>query len=72
MSGLFSKPRRRDSFPPPGSEVKPEAPVGVPETGEAETTKKRKAIKAGRGGTILTGDLAPQKTGKARLLSGKE
>ena len=69
MSGLFSKPRRRDTMTEP---VKPEAPIGVPETGEADTTKKRKAIKAGRGGTILTGDLAPQKTGKARLLSGKE
>ena len=69
MSGLFSKPRRRDSMTPPPADPAP--PVGVPETGEADVTQKKKAIKAGRGGTILTGDLAPQKTGKARLLSGK-
>ena len=65
---MQSKPRRRDSMTEP---VKPAAPVGVPETGEADVTKKRKAIKSGRGGTILAGDLAPQNTGKARLLSGK-
>ena len=67
MPGLFSKPKTPITPPPP----KPAPPVGVPETGEAEVTKKRKMIKAGRGGTILTGALAPKKTGKARLLSGK-
>ena len=67
MSGLFSKPKTPITPPPP----KPAPPVGVPETGEADVTQKRKMIKAGRGGTILTGALAPQNTGKARLLSGK-
>lgn len=66
MSGLFSKPEKSTAPPPP----KPKPPVGIPEKGEADVTEKRKMIKAGRGGTILAGELTPEKTEKARILGG--
>lgn len=46
----------------------PDPPIVQGQPGTAASAPKRKLIKAGRGGTILTGQLAPKKTGKKRLL----
>jgi hypothetical protein len=61
MSGLFSKPKA-PPIPPP------EAPVAIPETGEAEVTKRRSMMQGGRGKTILAGQMAPANIFKKRLL----
>lgn len=63
MGGLFSRPKIET---PPLTE--PEPPVAIPEKGEAEVTKAGKGIKAGRGGTILAGQLTPERIGKKRVL----
>lgn len=47
---------------------KPEPPVAMPETGAADITRQKKILTAGRGGTILAGQLAPQNIFKRRLL----
>lgn len=62
MSGLFSRPKSQRIPPPP----KQEAPA-IPEKGEAEGTKQRTEAKAGRGGTILAGELTPE-TKKKKVL----
>jgi len=62
MGGMFSKPKKPPPPPPP------EPPIAIPETGEAETTIKRKTVKSGRGGTILAGELTPESTRKKRIL----
>lgn len=46
----------------------PDPPIVQGQPGTAASALKRKLIKAGRGGTILTGQLTPKKTGKKRLL----
>lgn len=46
----------------------PDPPIVQGQPGTAAAAPKRKLIKAGRGGTILTGQLAPTKVGKKRLL----
>ena len=48
--------------------IPPKPPVGMPETGEADVTQQRKMIKAGRGGTILAGELAPENIKKKKVL----
>ena len=63
MTGLFSKPKV-ETQPLP----EPLPPVAIGEKGEAEITKRGTAIKAGRGGTILAGELTPEKIGKKRIL----
>ncbi len=60
MSGLFSTPKTPETPPP-------EPPIALPEKGEADLTKRRPAIKGGRGGTILAGELTP-KTKKKEIL----
>ena len=63
MGGIFSKPKKPDPLPIP------DAPIAQGQPGEGDITKTtKKFIKAGRGGTILTGQLAPTKIGKKRLL----
>ncbi len=68
--GIYSSEKARreakEAEPPPLPE--PEPPVAIPETGEGEVTRKRKLIKAGRAGTILTGQLAPENIGKKGVL----
>jgi hypothetical protein len=49
-------------------QAKPDAPIGVGAPGETDI--RRKAIKAGRAGTLRTGSLVPQNIGKRRLLGG--
>jgi hypothetical protein len=67
MSGLFSSPKTPRTPPPPP----PEPPVAEPEKGEeAEADIQRRRIKAGRGGTILTGEQEPEKLGKKQVLGG--
>ena len=61
MGGLFSKPK----MPAP---PKPDPPVAIPETGEADVTKNRKMIKAGRGGTVLAGQMTPPNIFKSKVL----
>jgi len=61
MGGLFSSPKT----PPPKP---PDPPVAMPETGEADVTQKRQMIKAGRGGTILAGQMAPSNIFKKKIL----
>lgn len=63
MGGFFSKPKIET---PPLPD--PEPPVAIPETGEAEITKRGMKIKAGRGGTILAGQLTPTKIGRKEIL----
>lgn len=46
--------------------VTPDPPIVQGKTGEAGV--KKKLVKSGRGGTILTGQLIPQNIGKSRLL----
>lgn len=46
----------------------PDPPIVQGRPGEAAVSRKVKLIKAGRGGTILTGQLIPQNIGKKRLL----
>ena len=46
----------------------PDPPIVQGQPGTATSAQKRKLIKAGRGGTILTGQLAPKKVGKKGLL----
>jgi len=60
MGGMFSSPKVPE---PP----KPEPPVAIPEKGEGDVSQKRKMIKAGRGGTILTGQLGAQNVGRKTL-----
>ncbi len=60
MPNLFAQPKQ----PKP---AKPEPPIALPEKGEADLTKRRPAIKGGRGGTILAGELTP-KTKKKEIL----
>lgn len=62
MGGLFSKPKKPDPLPIP------DAPIAAGQPGKAVTDVKSKFIKAGRGGTILTGQLIPKNIGKRRLL----
>lgn len=62
MGGLFSKPKKLDPLPIP------DPPIAQGQPGEAVTDIQNRFIKAGRGGTILTGQLAPTKVGKKRLL----
>lgn len=50
--------------PPPVPDPLP--PVGIPETGGGQVTKKRRLILGGRGATILAGQLTP-KVGKRIL-----
>ena len=66
MGGLFSQPKTPKIVAP--RLPKPEAPIAQGQPGEAVTDIKSKHIKAGRAGTILTGQLAPTKVGKKRLL----
>ena len=66
MGGVFSKPKTPKLEAPPLP--KPEAPIALGQEGEAVTDIQHKSIKAGRAGTILTGQLAPTKVGKKRLL----
>ncbi len=47
---------------------KPEPPVGIPETGAGEVTKRRQLIAGGRGRTILAGQLTPANVGRKRIL----
>jgi len=72
MGGLFSQPKAPTIVPPqlpkPKAPPKPEPPIAQGQPGEAVTDIKSKHIKAGRAGTILTGQLAPRKVGKKRLL----
>jgi hypothetical protein len=65
ISAFKSQKGPKPPEPPP-----PEPPVAKPEVGEADATQKRRAIKAGRQGDILTGSLAPRNVGKKRLLGG--
>lgn len=60
MGGLFSAPKIKTPPLP-----KPEPPVAMPEKG---VMKQRKTVKAGRGGTIYTGQMAPANIFKKRLL----
>lgn len=60
MPGMFSQPRRQKAEPP-------EPPIALPEKGVADLTKRRPAIKGGRGGTILAGELTPE-TRKKKIL----
>ncbi len=46
----------------------PDAPIAQGQPGEGAASIQKRSIKAGRGGTILTGQLAPTKIGKKRLL----
>ncbi len=46
---------------------KPEPPVGIPETGAGEVTKRKQLIAGGRGRTILAGQLTPANVGKKRI-----
>lgn len=46
----------------------PDPPIAQGQAGGAVTDIENKFIKAGRGGTILTGQLTPTKIGKKRLL----
>ena len=66
MGGLFSQPEQPAFQPPPLPE--PEPPVAIPETGEAQVTKTRAAVKGGRGSTILTGQMTPQNIKKKKVL----
>ena len=59
---LFPKPPEPDPLPIP------DPPIVQGQPGPAAAAQKRKLIKAGRGGTILTGQLAPKKVGKKGLL----
>ena len=45
----------------------PDAPIGSGSPGEGSLYQKRKIVKSGRGGTILTGALVPQNVGKRIL-----
>ena len=67
MGGLFSKPKEPEMPPPPEPKI-PEPPVAMPETGEAQVTKTKAAVKGGRGGTILAGQMAPQNIRKKKVL----
>ena len=60
MGGMFSKSATT-------APTKPEPPVAIPEKGEGDVSQKRKMIKAGRGGTILTGQLGAQNVGRKTL-----
>lgn len=62
MGGLFSKPRKPDPLPVP------DPPIVKGQEGEGVTGIQNKFIKAGRGGTILSGQLTPSNIGKKRLL----
>lgn len=62
LSGLT--PDVPDPLPIPG----PLPPIGIPETGGGEATKRRRLILGGRGKTILAGQLTPTKVGKRRIL----
>ena len=55
-------------FPDPPADplADPLPPVGIPETGGGQVTKKRRLILGGRGATILAGQLTP-KVGKRIL-----
>lgn len=59
---LFPDPPKPDPLPIP------DPPIVQGQPGTAASAPKRKLIKSGRGGTILTGQLAPTKVGKKRLL----
>ena len=68
MPSVFSKPKEKEpDLPPPEPEI-PEPPVAIPETGEAQVTKTKAAVKGGRGGTILAGQMAPQNIRKKKVL----
>lgn len=60
-AGAFKKPKK----PPPPPEAPPPPPT--PEV-EEEAIKKFKRKRAGRGKTIITGDLTPELIGKKTLL----
>jgi len=45
----------------------PDAPIGSGTPGEGSLYQKRKIVKSGRGGTILTGALVPKNIGKRIL-----
>ncbi|KKN75815.1 hypothetical protein LCGC14_0376910 [marine sediment metagenome] len=62
LGTVFPKPPKPDPLPIP------DPPIVRGQPGTAASAAKRKLIKSGRGGTILTGQLAPVKTGKKRLL----
>jgi len=63
MGGLFSKPKMPEQKPP-------DPPIAIPETGEADATQKHKITKAGRGGTVLAGQMAPSRIFKKKVLGG--
>lgn len=59
-----AKEAAKEPLPPP------EPPLGVPETGTGEVTRQKHMIRGGRGGTILAGQLTPERVGKKRILGG--
>jgi len=61
MGGLFSKPKMPEQKPP-------DPPIAMPETGEADATQKHKITKAGRGGTVLAGQMTPSNIFKRKIL----
>ncbi len=65
MSGLFGQPK-----PQRAEKVKPEPPIALPEKGETEVTRQKLRSAAGRGGTILAGELTPE-TRKKNILGGR-
>ena len=46
----------------------PDPPIAMPETGEADATQKHKITKAGRGGTVLAGQMTPSNIFKRKIL----
>ena len=63
LGSILEGPEFPDPPPLPG----PLPPIGIPETGGGEVTKRRRLITGGRGRTILAGQLTPSKLGKRIL-----
>ena len=68
MGGLFSQTKQEQPVFNPQPLPEPEPPVAIPETGEGQVTKTKAAVKGGRGGTILAGQMTPANIQKKKIL----
>ena len=65
MGGIL---RRGQLITPKARLPKPDPPIVQGQAGGGATDVERRLVKAGRRGTLLTGQLAPKKVGKKGLL----
>ena len=65
MGGIL---RRGQLITPKARLPKPDPPIAQGQEGEAVSDINSKKIKAGRRGTLLTGQLSPKRVGKKGLL----